>query len=174
MLPEQFDELMCALEVIRCGLIDIETEVSNLKPKLPIHGTKFKPGADFKSKFKSEFGSELKGKSYVIDKSAGACCVMDHLYVLVESMALCNDMRIKPIAKWPFNIGINYGNLSNYAQMLLNEERDIFVDGEDVEAEAIVKKYGCQALHDFLNDVFDGPLTDYFIIPVTEQMARKL
>ena len=81
---------------------------------------------------------------------------------LIILIALDNNIPMKPILRiqWPHEI--DWNQLDNDAAKLNIGEAEIFCCGEDTEMKIIMDKYDLQKLHDILNRVFDGDLSDTF------------
>jgi hypothetical protein len=71
------------------------------------------------------------------------------------------DQYIKPLNQWGWPM--DAVALEEKAAAMTPTERAVFASGEDTEQRSIVRKYQCQRLHDFINDVFDGDLTSNFV-----------
>lgn len=89
-----------------------------------------------------------------------------YLTELMAYMLGCNDMVLSPRSEWPDVKAVDYTLLEQQASSLSEEEREVLADGEEMEALDIVNNNNCIALHRFLNEVFDGTLTDAFVVPV--------
>ena len=84
----------------------------------------------------------------------------------VEAMNILahdNNMPLKKQDEWPDFI--NYELLQKQAASFTNEELNVFVAGEVSEMNALAKKNKCEMLHIFLNEAFDGSLSEYFFCP---------
>lgn len=78
----------------------------------------------------------------------------------LQIMALDNGMSTKPLHDWEWPDNAN--DLEAIAQVLTDGELETLVAGEEIEQRAIVVENNADALHGFLNNAFDGPLTDNF------------
>lgn len=87
---------------------------------------------------------------------------MIDLNALILMVGCFNTMSAKNISEWP-EID-NWESLNEQAKKLSYEEAEIFVDGEDTEMQAIMKKHGIQELHEFLDRIFDGDLNEAFYL----------
>lgn len=74
---------------------------------------------------------------------------------LVRAMCLDNDMGTEPVEKWRFAWRWNLRVLLEEVWRIPDNELDTFAAGEESEVKALVVKYDCRHLHEWLNAVFD-------------------
>lgn len=79
---------------------------------------------------------------------------------LMRLLAYDNNMNLKPYNKWPKFI--NYSLLESQAFKLSDSEKELYIMGEDKEAEFLTNKYGIKVLNKFIDEAFNGPLSSYY------------
>jgi len=87
----------------------------------------------------------------------------ERLFKLVQFMCDDNSMSQKQLSYWPTDINYCYSNLNEQVSMLTIDEMNDFSSAESGIVDFLVEKADAQELHDFLNDVFDGELSDKII-----------
>lgn len=68
------------------------------------------------------------------------------------------EATIRPDPEWP----INSDELERMASILSPDEKETMIIGEEGEQQKIVERYGIGLLSEFLNEVFDGDLSEGF------------
>ncbi len=81
------------------------------------------------------------------------------LIKITQIMCACNTLKLKPVELWPPDIGFSYEELNLQAEYLPNEAIIEFVDGEAQATSSLVNIFSIHALHNFIEAVFNGPLS---------------
>jgi len=95
---------------------------------------------------------------------------MESIHKLITLIGLDNNMGVLPIEKIPSQdevSGYDLVKLEAQAAQLSDEDSDLLATGEMAEVNALVGTLGLEELDRFLNDAFDGHLTDLYFTPAT-------
>lgn len=87
-----------------------------------------------------------------------------NLYRLIRLMCFANNIKLLPVSEivMPMDVGIPWDEAEIEASKIIDEEAEIFVEGEEEEMNAIKKKYAAYNLHTILDEIFDGNLSRLF------------
>lgn len=97
---------------------------------------------------------------------------MEYIYKLITLIGSDNNMEVVPIDRSPSQdeiFGFDLKEIEAQAATLSYEEADLLTSGEQSEVKSLVEKKGLQKLDSFLNEAFDGYLTDMFFVPLPTQ-----
>lgn len=87
------------------------------------------------------------------------------LQSVMEMVAADNSLHLKPRVEWP--VFINYHSIQQSLVGLSHFELQILATGESDTMKDLVETYHLEIPSWFLNSMFDGELSEYFIVPLT-------